>query len=256
MPDEPTAAVSQEPEAQPAPEIPDLDPDTIAAVLNRYQDDPDKRAALVGKLRSHPLVSNIAGDMAERQRQQREQEAARKAIEDERVRLRKLAEDDPLAFSQEMATRFDKEEADRRTADLRATTRQEYIQRIGTALRDIPEAQDLTAEEHARLAKTLAGVSEDDVLPVFQKFFTDLIADKRAAKKADAAIAERLKAERKAWEKEQADKRLKARTAPSVGAPPTGAASDTGEPDWRTQPKEWEAWYDAKRKAGTLVRSR
>ncbi|MFI5268951.1 MAG: hypothetical protein ACHQ7M_16370 [Chloroflexota bacterium] len=253
MPDEPAALAV---EAPPAPEIPDLDPDTIAAVLSRYQDDPEKRAALVGKLRTHPLVSNIAGDMAERQRQQREQESAKQAVEGERARLRKLAEDDPLAFSQEMATRFDKDESDRRTADLRATTRQEYIQRIGTALRDIPEAMNLTAAEHGQLAQALAGVAEDDVIPVFQRFMTDFIAEKRATKKSEAAIAERLKAERKAWDKEQADKRLKSRTSPSTGTPPTATANDTGEPDWRKEPAAWEAWYDAKRKAGTLVRSR
>ena len=251
MPDEPAAVAAEEPQA--SPEIPDLDPDTIAAVLNRYQDDPEKRAALVGKLRSHPLVSNLAGDLANRQREQREQEAARKAVEDERARVRKLAEDDPLAFSQEWVGNFDKQEAERRTAALRDTTRREYIERIGTALRDIPEARDLTAEEHAQLTNALVGVSEDDVLPVFQRFFTDLVASKRAAKQVEEALAKRVAAERKAWEKEQADKRLKGRTSPSVGAPPTGTAHDSGEPDWKAEPEAWNKWYEAKRKAGTLV---
>jgi hypothetical protein len=258
VPDEPTTVATQDqPETPVVPEIPDLDPDTIAAVLSRYQDDPEKRALLVGKLRSHPLVSNIAGDMAERQRSQREQEAARKAIEDERARLRKLAEDDPLTFSQEMATRFDKEDSDRRTAALRDTTRREFIERIGTALRGIPEAKELTVEEHTRLTNALIGVPEDDILPVFTKFFTDLAATKRAGKQTEEAIGKRIAAERKVWEKEQADKRLQTRKSPTVsGSPIAGTGKDSGEPDWKTQPKEWEAWYDAKRKAGTLVRSR
>ena len=253
MADEPQATASQEAAAPAAPELPDLDPEAIAAVLNRYQDAPDKRAALVDKLRTHPLVANIAGDLAERQRREREQEAARKAIEDEQARLRKLADEDPETFASELKVRWDKEAADKRVADLRATTRQEFIQRLGTALKGIPEATELTAEEHARLTKALAGATEDDVLPIFQRFMTDLVADKRAAKKADEAIAERLKAERKAWEKEQADKRLKARPTPSVGTSPTGTAQDTGEPKDFLSP-EWAAWYDRQRKAGALAR--
>lgn len=253
MPDE-AAAPAASPETPPAVEVPDLDPAMLAAVLSRAHDDPERRAAYTAALRAHPLVANIAGDMAERQRGEREQEAARKAVEDEQARLRKLADEDPDTLASELKVRWDKEQADKRVADLRATTRQEYIQRIGTALRGIPEVQAMTAEEHGRLAAALAGASEDDVLPITQKFFTDLVADKRAAAQSEKAIDARLKTERKAWEKEQADKRLKTRTAPSVGAPPPGNAQDTGEPSDFYSP-EWQAWYEQKRKRGELAKA-
>jgi hypothetical protein len=252
MPDEPAAAV-EEPQT---PEIPDLDPDTIAAVLNRYHDDPERRAALTGKLRTHPFVSNVAGDLPQRQRQADKEAEATVAAERERERLRDLRRTDPVAYATEMDTKEEIELADKRAKDARDTARREYIDRVGTALRGIPEVQSLTAEEHAAYVRAVAGATEDDVLPITQRFFTDLIATKRAKVETEKVIAERLKAERKAWEKEQADKRLRARSAPSAAAPPTGNAQDTGEPDFRKQPKEWEAWYDAKRKAGTLVGQR
>lgn len=249
MPDEPAAA-TQDPQAQPVPEIPDLDPDTIAAVLNRYHDDPERRAALAGKLRTHPLVSNIAGELALRQRQADKDAEAAAAADRERERLRELRRTDPVAYATEMDAKEELELADKRAKDARDTARREYIDRVGTALRGIPEVQSLTAEEHAAYVRAVAGATEDDVLPITQRFFTDLIASKRAKVEAEKAIAERLKAERKAWEKEQADKRLRARPAPSATAPPTASAQDTGEPDWRKEPQKWEAWDRENRKNG------
>lgn len=256
MPDDPQAAqATQEPQAEPAPELPDLTPQQVAALLDRYHDDPDKRGEALSVLRAHPFVANIAGDLAERQRQQRDQEAARKAVEEEQARLRKLADEDPDAFASELKVRWDKEAADKRFAEVRATTRQEYIQRIGTALRDIPEVRNLTAEEHAAYVRAVAGASEDDLLPITQRFFTDLIASKRAKGQAEKDLADRLKAERKVWEKEQADKRLKTRAAPSVVAPTNGNAQDTGEPKDYLSP-EWNMWYERQRKAGALTGQR
>lgn len=233
------------------PALPDLDRATVLKLLEKHGEDPDFRKD-ASRLR---FVGGIAGEIARQQREQEQLQAAAKAIEGEKQRLKDLYENDRVAFAEEIKTKLDVEEERREKAGLRDMTRREFGQKIGDALREFPEFSALTAEDVQDLSRSLAGVSEDDVIAVFTKKATDIVAHKRARTLADSEKADWLKAERKVWEAEQAEKRVKERRAPSVRQPSAGNASDDGEPADFYSP-EWNAWFERQRKSGALARAR
>jgi hypothetical protein len=187
------------------------------------------------------VIGGIAGDLAGRQRLQEQQEAARKAIEETHADMRKQAADDPLAFAQTWLQKDDVDTIRRQQAGLRDVTRREFAGMIGAALRDLPEFSELTAADTDALSKELAGIPEDQVVGAFVKKATDIVADKRATKRTEAELTKRLAEEKKAWAREQADKRQQARPTPRTAAPPSRSAEDTAVPDWRSP--EFDAWY-------------
>lgn len=239
-PAEPAAPVA--PAAEAAPALPDLSPEQLAALLDRYAEDPDKRAGLTPLLRSNRFVAGIAGEVVQRDREAADSEAARKAIEAEHESLRKMAKEDPLAFSEMWLSKDDLEAEKAKTAGLRAATRKEFVVAIGNALKDLPEAADFTPDDRKEIAEALIGLDEDAVVPAFNKLLIDKVAAKRADKRVEADIQKRLAAERKVWEAEQKTARLKARPTPDMATPPAPSATDNAEPDWRDV-KAYDAWY-------------
>lgn len=230
------------------PALPDLDRATVLRLLEKHGEDPDFRKD-ASRLR---FVGGIAGEMARQQREQEQQRVAAEAVEREKQRLKDLYENDRVAFADEIKTKLDVEEERREKAGLRDMTRREFGQKIGDALREFPEFAELTADDVQDLSKTLAGVPEDDVIAVFTKKATDIVATKRGQKLAEASLKDRLAAERKVWEAEQAEKRVKERARPTLRQPSQGNASDDGEPADFYSP-EWNAWYERQKKSGRLA---
>ncbi len=244
MPDktDPATPVVAPAETQ-APEIPDLAPDILLAALDKAFENPDQRSALLPKLKSHRTVAGIVGEMLERTKEEDRFKASQQAVLDEQARIRKLAQDDPDAFAAEWLEKATVAEANKKLADIRDTTRTEFIKQIGESLKEMPEFAELTTEDHGRLARALVGVSEDQLLGVFTKTALDLVAEKRSEKKSDAKATARLADEKKAWEAEQRTNRLKQRPSTSAPPPPTPSASSTEEPDFRTDPVGYDKWY-------------
>lgn len=220
------------------PQLPELDRATLLALLDKHSDDPD----FLRELRSRRPIAGLAGSIAQRTIQEREEQAAREAVERTHKEMRELAENDPTSFAERWLKADEVEAIRRREAGLRDTTRREFLTQIGSAVSDLPEFKELTAEDTQALTKSLAGVPDDQALGVFIQRATDLIADKRATKRHEATLKERLAAERKAWDAEQAAKRAQERKAPSLRTPSAGNAQDTGEPADHLSP-EWDAWY-------------
>ncbi len=227
-------------EAAPPP-LPELSREQLLELLDKHADDPDFRK----EARSRRWVGGIAGEIAQHQKQQAEFQAAQAAIEKTHADMRQLATDDPLAFASKWLNADDVKSIADREAGLRTTTRKEFAEDIGAALRDLPEFNELTAQDVEALSKEITGVPDDKLLGVFVKKATDLVADKRGEKRAEARLEARIAEERKVWEKERAVEKAKGRSAPSLKAP-TSNASDDAEPDWRKNPKEFDEWFNRK----------
>ncbi len=249
MPDktstDPTPVVAPGTDTQ-APEIPDLAPDILLAALDRAFENPDHRSALTAKLKSHRTIAGIAGEIVQRDREVQNQAAAKTAVEAEQARIRKLAQEDPDAFASEWLEKATAHEANQKLADIRNTTRTEFISQIGKSLKDLPEFAELSVEDHGKLARALVGVAEDDLLSVFTRTALDLVADKRSEKKSDAKTTARLADEKKAWEAEQRTNVLKKRPSTDSKPAPVPSASSGGEPDFKADPAGWDLWYKRK----------
>lgn len=256
MPDEAPKAATQ-PQTPPSgdgagdpPALPDLDRATMLALLDKYSDDPDFRK----ELRSRRAIAGLAGDVAQQQREQEREQAAREAVQKTHDEMRTLAGDDPVAFAEKWLKADDVETIRRREAGLRDTTRREFMKTIGDAIGDLPEFKELTAEDTQAIQDSLRGVPDDQVLGVFVKKATELVGDKRATKRFEAEHNKRLAEEKKAWAREQADKALQRRQSPGNSPPPAQSAKDDGEPEDFTSPA-WGAWYERQRKTGRLARA-
>jgi len=81
----------------------------------------------------------------------------------------------------DIKTKLDLEEERREKAGLRDLTRREFAGKIGDALRDLDEFSELTAADVQALEASLRGVPDDDVIVVFTKKATDLVANKRVS---------------------------------------------------------------------------
>lgn len=259
MPEEPTQAAPEQPQTPPnadggtgdQPALPELDRATVLALLDKHGDDPEFRK----ELQSRRFVGGIAGEIAKRTLQEQRENAAREAVEAEQKRLRQLADDDPIAFAEELKVKIDTEANRRELAGLRDTTRREVLKQVSDAVSEHAEFKELTEADVKALRDSMAGIPDEQVVGVFITKATGLVAEKRARKLADADIAERLKAEEKVWEARQAEKRVKAQARPSLRQPTSGNAQDAGEPaDFYS--KEWSDWYERERKAGRLVPAR
>ncbi len=238
----------QQPEAgaTPAEEsaLPDIDRATLHRLLEKFGDDPDFRK----EARSQRWIGGIAGEVAQQQRLQEQHEAAAKAVEAERVRLKELRTLDPLKFAEEIGERMDVEEERREKAGLREMTRREFASKIGAALQDLPEFKELTADDIKQIGTALQGVSDDDVVAVYTREAANCIAEKRAQKLYETRHKTEVAEERKAWGREQATKKVQERRSPSLREPSQGNAQDQGEPDFRANPAEWIAWDNANQK--------
>ncbi len=259
MGDEAPKAAAEQPQTPPSgdstgsqePALPELDRATMLALLDKFSDDPDFRK----ELRGRRTIAGLAGDVAKQQREQEREQAAREAVQKTHDEMRNLAGDDPVAFAEKWLKVDDVETIRRREAGLRDTTRREFMKTIGDAIGDLPEFKELTAEDTQAIEASLRGVPDDQVLAVFVKKATDLVGDKRATKRSEAELQKRLAEEKKAWQREQADKALQRRQSPRNAAPPARSAEDTGEPTDFTS-KEWPAWYEKRMKSGGLVGAR
>jgi hypothetical protein len=198
------------------------------------------------RLRTHDIVAGIAGEIGSRIASQRLDEYRRDTMreaQDQREReLLELAEKDPDAFAEKFTTQKQSERARKQVEDLRLYERQALAMALGRAINDMPEIKGASSEEMAELAKAVAGIPDDQVISKWHKAVVELVARKRAGDLTEKQLASRLKAEREAWDTEQAAKRVHRETAPSVRTG-RGVASNEA-PDFRTDPKGFDDWYN------------
>ncbi len=181
------------------------------------------------ELRKHPKVAGIIGSEIQRaiqaERQRLQEEEARKASD--------LTEQELLRFSEENAdyikekypkvyehlTRVQRQRIERELQDIHGKTRHELATAIGRAIAEIPEWKDLAESDHQKLAEELRGKAEDEVIPLFQRLVTDMVADKRARRIYEQWKEKELAKAREAIRQEEAAKLLKTSEAPDITKP-------------------------------------
>lgn len=247
-PAEPTDATTE----QQAPAATDAQP---AAAAEETTQAPvfDWRKALddapADEVRKHPKFAGIVG--GERQRWQADYERTQQASAETAARakaeeeLRQLAEQNPVAFADKWLSSEQARQQQERLAALEANARQAIGTQIGAAMHAIPEWESAASDPEvlARLAAAMQGKTGDDVLAAWNTTALGIVAERRANALFEQRVAERIKAERAAWETEAAAQGFRFSERPDLvraGRHPNGADP---EPDFLRDAKAWDAWY-------------
>jgi hypothetical protein len=247
--DETTASVApatteSQPEAPPAVEQTTAPAEAApVAVTPTWQELVEKADAK--ELRAHPKFAGILGSEIERarqaERQRLEAEQGTKAARAAEDRLRELARTDPVTFAEQYLSDAQRTDMQRQLDDLRGSTRREQAEAIGRALRDVPEWQHLTQEQHEKLARELLGKTDDEVLPIFFRLASEMVADAKADQRHAQWKDKELAKEREAIRQEEAAKLLKGSEAPAL-AKPKGAPAGTDIPSMAKE--EFDAYWE------------
>lgn len=200
------------------------------------------------ELRRHPKFAGIVGSEKQTWQQQWANEQQARADADARTKaeqeLRDLAQQNPVAFADKwLSSEEARQQQDRLTA-LEASARQQIATSIGAAMHAIPEWADVAgdAEAQAYLMAQVQGKGPDEILPAWNKAAIELVTARRARALAEKLVADRLTAERAAWETEAAAQGLVRSDRPDLVRGGRVANADP-EPDDVANPREWHAWY-------------
>lgn len=186
-------------------------------------------------VRKHPRVMAIVGELfgkriaAERQRITEEQSrSAQKTVEEQMLAL---LEDNEESIAQRYPAvaahikRLKDTRGDRQAQEARSEALNRMAAAIGKGYQAVPEWAELTPEDHESLAKSIASLPDDDVLPTYNARALDIVAERRAAKKATERIAREIEKEREAIRKEESARLLKEQSAPDMATPKAAATS-------------------------------
>lgn len=206
--------------------------------------------APIDELREHPRFKGTLGSELETRRQTWQQEwqeresqriadeAAAKQLEE----LRDLAKNDPDKLAERFLSDDEKRQRQQEIASLRSGTRDQIARQIGQAYRAMPEWSELTAADHEEFFKALAGKSDDEALAVFNRVAAEKIAEVRARKSIETYVASDREKVAAAVRQELQMESLQNGDRPGIGRT-RGNGSISDEPNWRTEPQKWEAWY-------------
>ncbi|MDA8219837.1 MAG: hypothetical protein M0Z94_19735 [Dehalococcoidales bacterium] len=174
------------------------------------------------QLRKHPRIAGIVGSELQRateaNRAKWEADQKDRADQEAEERLRRLAEEDPVQFSQQYLTEKQAEKARRDLADLRSKTEGEIGRVLGQSLQEIPEWKELSAEDFDTISKAVAEKPEQ-ALGAFAATAVQTVATKIAAKMLADWKAKELGKEREAIRQEEAAKLLKREKSPDMTKP-------------------------------------
>lgn len=162
--------------------------------------------------------------------------------------MTRMLEDDPEEFESRypaLKTYIEarpKIKQEQEIAALRSETREQFARRIGQTFNRMPEWRELTTADKEDIYAALAGKSDDEAVEVFTEVASAKIAAVRARKETDSWRTSTLEKEREAIRLEERAALLQNGARPDIGrVRGTGTISD--EPNWRTDPQGWEAWY-------------
>lgn len=198
------------------------------------------------KLRAHPVVSGIAGNIAERKVQETlaaaQASAAETATAAEIQRQLDLAENDPEAFASQFLTKAQADRQLRELESLKAKERESIHEAIGRATREMFGDEPLTPDELKEIATAIAGKSESETLPAYNKVVVKVLARREARRLADAEIPEKVAAEKEALRTELTGRAVRNTPAPNLR---NGSAVSSEEPDYTSDRKAWNKWYES-----------
>lgn len=201
------------------------------------------------EIRRHPKFAGIVGSEQQLWRQswveQQKAEADAAARAAAEAALEEMAQRNPVAFADRWLGEKEATKQQERLAGLETNARQAIGKQIGASFHAIPEWGDIAgdAQSLAKLATALQGKSNDEVLTAWNTTAVELVADRRARALAEKLLAERLTAERAAWETEASANGFVMSSRPDLVRGGRMATADP-EPDFRKEPKAWNAWWD------------
>lgn len=174
-------------------------------------------------LRSHPRIAGIVGDELDkaikRERQRILEEEGSKAAREAEERLRKLAESDPATFAEHWLSESQKRDIERQLSEVKTKAKNDIATTIGKAYQDLPEWKDLTQEDHEKLARSVIGKADDEVIPTFNQTALSIIAERRAQRLFTEWKDKELPNLKEAIRQEEAAKLLTKTEAPDGAAP-------------------------------------
>lgn len=233
-----TEAAPAAPAAEaPAPEAADDRPAWARAIDEAPADQLRKHPKFAGVLGSE--YDNLRRTWEAEQKAKADAEAERKAQES----LRQMARDNPVAFAEKYLGDAEAQDYTQQLQTLSAAQRDRMARDIGAALREDPDWQTLSADDHAKLVRSLAGVPEEQVIGVFFREAKALLAEAKANRKVEEYKATALKKEREAAEAQANAAALTANGRPDIGRV-RGEGTYDDEPDYRTEPTKWLKWSD------------
>lgn len=221
MPDEPSAATAGAGQAT-APSEAAASADTqaaapevdYAAMLDQIPED-----VLRAHRRFNGLVGSHAQRLAEQDRQRIAQEEFERAKQEKEAELARLAEENPFEFSQRYLKDKAKERVELELRDLRTKAQTQLFEKIANSYSALPEWQQLSPDEFAKIQQQVAGKSDDELVAAFNVAALDVLAERKASSRAERTVRERLASERAAWEQEAQARRLRGETIPDMSAP-------------------------------------
>lgn len=174
-------------------------------------------------LRKNPKIAGIVGAEIQRaiqgERRRIEAEAGQRAAKAAEERLRQLAQDDPVSFAEQWLSDSQKRDLQSQLDGLRGRARQEFAQNVGKAMTTLPEWAELTDADYEALAKAISVPNEDEVIPLFVRHATDLVAERKARARFESWKAKELAKEREALKAELAAEMLRESEAPDLAKP-------------------------------------
>ena len=242
MTDEPSASTgatpSQEGAATPAQvdynALLDQIPDDVLSKHRRFNGIVGSRAQTLAQRLAEQERQRIAGEEFERAKREKEAE------------LERLAEENPFEFSQRYLKDKAKEKVQLELNDLRSRAQTQLFEKIASSYSALPEWQNLSPDEFAKVQQQVAGKNDDELVAAFNVAALDVLAERRATSRAERAVQERLAAERAAWEQDYHARRLRGEVSPDMSAPVSANGINDAQAIKNMTPAEFDAFYNAR----------
>lgn len=246
MPDDPSTATAGTGEATASPEAaasaeaqaaaPQVD---YAALLDSIPED---------VLRQHRRFNGIVGShaqrLAEEQRQRIATEEYAKAQKAKQEELEREAQENPFAFTQKWLGERAREKAELELSELRTKAQQTLFEKVASSYSALPEWQQLTPDEFAKVQQQVAGKADDELVAAFNIAALDVLAARRASSMSERAVQERLASERLAWEQEYQARRLRGETTPDMSMPASANGISDSQAIRNMTPAEFDEFYN------------
>ena len=201
---------------------------------------------LAEALRTHPRVRGIVGSELQKARDEERrrvgEEQQRLAEERQEAQLRELAKNNPLDFAEKWLGDDAKKSYQRQIDDMSQRERSRMAEQIGRAMRESEFWGDLTPEDHQAVASALVGLSDDAVLPTFNRVVFERALARSSEKRLSEYKQTLLGKEREAIRKEEAANLLNSSAAPSTAAPKSAPGGNPAQ----LSDKEFSDWWARK----------
>lgn len=209
------------------------------ALLDQIPDD-----VLTRHRRFNGIVGSHAQRLAEQERERIKLEQYDQAQRDKIAELEREAAENPFAFSQKWLGERAKEKAELEVRELKTRAQTQLFEKIAGSYAALPEWQQLSPDEFAKVQQQVAGKSDEELVAAFNVAALDILAERRASTRAERTVRERLAAERQAWEQEAQARRLRGETPPDMSLPTSANGINDVQAIRGMDERAFNDWYE------------